>query len=102
MKKVIEERKDIVFYVKMYPLPMHKGADEKAKAIICEKSIKLLEDSFEGKDIPKAKCDTKAVEENIKLAQKLGINGTPALILSDGRVVSGYKDAKAITALVEN
>lgn len=102
MKKVIEERKDIVFYVKMFPLPMHKGADEKAKAIICEKSLKLLEDAFEGKELPAAKCDTKAVDENIKLAQKLGINGTPALILSDGRVLSGYKDAKSIIGLVGN
>ncbi len=102
MKKVIEDRKDIVFYVKMFPLPMHKGADEKAKAIICEKSLKLLEDSFEGKELPPAKCDTKAVEENIKLAQKLGINGTPALVLPDGRVMSGYRDAQAIMSLIGN
>ncbi len=86
----------------MFPLPMHKGADEKAKAIICEKSLKLLEDSFEGKELPAAKCDTKVVDENLKLGQKLGINGTPALILSDGRVIAGYKDAKSIISLVGN
>ncbi len=102
MKKVVEERKDIVFYIKMYPLPMHKGADEIAKAIVCEKSLKLLDDAFEKKEVPKAKCDTKAVDENIKLAQMLGINGTPALVLSDGRVISGYKDAKSIIGLVGN
>ena len=100
MKKVVEERKDIAFYIKMYPLPMHKGADEMAKAIVCEKSLKLLEDAFEKKELPKAKCDTKVIEENIKLAQKLGINGTPALILPDGRIMSGYRDAKAIIDLV--
>ncbi len=102
MKKVIEERKDIVFYVKMFPLPMHKGADEKAKAIICEKSVKLLEDAFEGKDLPAAKCDTKAVDENIKLAQKFGINGTPALIFPDGKVIPGAVDAKTIIGQVGN
>lgn len=102
MKKVIEERKDIAFYIKLFPLPMHKGADEKARTIICEKSIKLLEDAFEGKELPKAKCDTKAVEENIELAKKLGINGTPALILPDGKVFPGYRDAKGIIALIEN
>ncbi len=100
MKKVLEERKDIVFYVKMFPLPMHKGADEKAKAIICEKSFKLLEDAFEGKELPAAKCDTKAVEENIQLAQKLGINGTPAIIFPDGRLIPGAIDAKAIIAQI--
>lgn len=93
---MVAERKDIVFYIKMYPLPMHKGADEKAKTIVCEKSLELLEDAFAKKELPKAKCDTKAVDENIKLAQKLGINGTPAIIFPDGRVVPGALDSKAI------
>lgn len=98
----MEERKDIVFYLKMFPLPMHKGADEKAKAIICEKSLKLLEDAYDGKELPAPKCDTKAVEENIELAKKLGINGTPALVMPDGRVISGYRDAKSIIGLIGN
>jgi thiol:disulfide interchange protein DsbC len=100
MKQVIEQRKDIVFYVKMFPLPMHKGAYDKAKAIVCEKSLALLEDAFAGKELPKPKCDTKVIDENIKLAEKLGISGTPALILSDGRLVPGYKDAKALIELI--
>ncbi len=102
MKKVIAERKDIVFYVKMFPLPMHKGAYDKAKAIVCEKSLTLLEDAFAGKELPKPKCETKVIDENINLAQKLGINGTPALILSDGRVIPGYKDAKGIMEMIGN
>ena len=102
MKKVIAERKDIVFYVKMFPLPMHKGAYDKAKAIVCEKSLTLLEDAFAGKELPKPKCETKVIDENINLAQKLGINGTPALVLSDGRVIPGYKDAKGIMEMIGN
>ncbi len=102
MKKVVAERKDIAFYIKLFPLPMHKGADDKAKAIVCEKSLALLEDAFDKKELPKAKCETTAIDENIKLAQKLGINGTPALILPDGRVISGYKEAKAIEELIGN
>ena len=96
MKKVIEERKDIAFYIKMFPLPMHAGAYDKAKAIVCEKSLALLEDAFAKKELPKPKCDTKAIDENIKLAEKLGITGTPAVIFPDGRVVAGAMDAKAI------
>ena len=100
MKKVIEERKDIVFYLKMFPLPMHKGAYDKAKAIVCEKSLALLEDAFAGKELPKPKCETKVIDENIALGQKLGINGTPALILPDGRLMPGYKDAKGIMEMI--
>lgn len=96
MKKVIAERKDIAFYIKMYPLPMHKDAYDKAKAIVCEKSLALLDDAFEKKPLPKPKCETTVVDENIKLAQKLGISGTPAVIFPDGKVVPGAVDAKTI------
>lgn len=102
MKKVVAERKDIAFYVKMYPLPMHKGAYDKAKAIVCEKSLALLENAFEKKELPKPKCDTTVVDDNIQLAQKLGISGTPALIYPDGKILPGYKDAKGIIEMLGN
>jgi thiol:disulfide interchange protein DsbC len=102
MKKVVAERKDIVFYIKMYPLPMHKDAYDKAKAIVCEKSLALLEDAFEKKPLPKPKCETTVIDENIKLAQKLGISGTPALIFPDGKVAAGALDAKSIIEKIGN
>lgn len=101
MKKVIKERKDIAFFIKLYPLPMHKDAHEKAKAIVCEKSLQLLEDAFEKKQIPKAKCETTAVDDNVKLAQKLGISGTPAIVMPDGRLIPGYMDAAALIKSIE-
>jgi len=96
MKKVVAERKDIAFYIKMFPLPMHKDAYDKAKAIVCEKSLALLDDAFDKKPLPKPTCETTVVDENIKLAQKLGIAGTPAIIFPDGKIVPGALDAKAI------
>ena len=101
MKKVIEKRKDIVFFIKMYPLPMHKDSYAKAKAIVCEKSLSLLDEAFEKKPLPAAKCETSALDENIKLAEKLGIRGTPAIILPNGTLIPGYKDADALIALIE-
>ncbi|MGC2062948.1 MAG: DsbC family protein [Thermodesulfovibrionales bacterium] len=101
IKKVVAERKDIAFQIKMFPLPMHKEAFEKSKAIVCEKSLKMLEDAFEKKAIPKAKCKTSVIDQNIELAKKLGITGTPALILPNGKVSSGYIDAAAIKALID-
>jgi thiol:disulfide interchange protein DsbC len=102
MKKVIEKRKDIAFYIKMFPLKIHPEAYEKSKAIVCEKSLTLLEDAFEKKQLPKPKCETSAIDDNLKLGEKLGISGTPALIMPDGRVISGYKEADAIIGLVGN
>ena len=101
MKKVVEKRKDIVFFIKLFPLPMHKNAYNKAKAIVCEKSLSLLEDAFENKPLPAPKCETSALDENIKLAEKFGIRGTPALILPNGTIVPGYKEADALIALIE-
>lgn len=102
MKQVVEQRKDIAFYIKMFPLPMHKGAYDKAKAIVCEKSLALLDDAFAKKELPKPQCDTKVVDENIKLAEKLGISGTPALIFPNGRLVPGAIDAKTIIGDIGN
>jgi thiol:disulfide interchange protein DsbC len=94
MKKVVEKRKDIAFLIKLYPLPMHKDALWKSKTIVCEKSMQLLEDNFAGKEIPKKECDAaKAIDENLKLAPELGITGTPAMIMPDGRVIPGYREA---------
>jgi thiol:disulfide interchange protein DsbC len=84
----------------MFPLRNHPEAHEKSKSIVCEKSLSLLEDAFEKKPIPKPKCETSAVDENIKLAQKLGMNSVPFVILPDGRIMRGYKDAKTLTNLI--
>ena len=101
MKKVVEKRKDIAFFIKLFPLPMHKGAYEKSKAIICEKSMALLEDAFAKKELPKPKCETTQVDDNLQLGKKLGINGTPALIFPDGSLVSGALDADAIISQID-
>lgn len=101
MKKVIKERKDIAFFIKLYPLPMHKDAYAKAKAIVCEKSLSLLDDAFEKKPLPTPKCETTVIDDNIKLAQKLGITGTPAIIMPDGRLIPGYLEADALIKQIE-
>jgi thiol:disulfide interchange protein DsbC len=100
MKKIIDERNDIAFYLKMYPLKSHPAAYEKAKAIVCEKSLALLDEAYEKKPLPKPNCDTTAVDESIKLAEKLGISSVPSSILSDGKVIPGFRDAKALLTLI--
>ena len=101
MKKVIEKRKDIAFFIKLYPLPMHADAARKSKAIICENSLAMLEDAFAKKTIPDPKCETKAVDENMKLAATLGITGTPAIIFPDGKLIPGAIDADKIIEAVD-
>jgi hypothetical protein len=71
MKKVVAERKDIAFYIKLFPLPIHKESYPKSKAIACDHfSLALMDDAIAGKQIPAAKCDTKVIDDNIKLGHK--------------------------------
>lgn len=101
IKKIVAKRTDLVFLIKMYPLAMHPGAYDKSKAIVCQKSAKLLDDAFAGKKLPKAECDTQEIDNNIKLAEELGINGTPAMILPDGSLVPGYLPSEQLLEIID-
>lgn len=103
LKSVVEKRKDIAFYIKLYPIKqLHPAAYDKTRTIICKKSLALLEDVFKGKEIPAADCDTNEADENIKLAAELGIKGTPAIVFPNGNLWPGYLDADSIINAVDN
>lgn len=103
VKKVVEQRPDVAFFVKMFPLAMHPKAKDKAKAIVCagDRGAQLLEDSFAGKELPAPACETQQVEENIKLAGQLGIGSTPTLVFPDGRVMPGFKPSEKILEILD-
>lgn len=100
LKKIVEKRKDIVFYLKLFPLPMHKDSYWKATTIVCGKALKLMDDNFAGKPIRKSECKTGEVDGTIKLAQKMGITSTPTIILPDGRLRSGALQADKLIELI--
>lgn len=103
MKKVVAERKDIAFFIKLDPLPMHKGSYEISTTIACGGfALSLLDDAIDKKPLPEViKCKTTAIDDDIKLAEKLGITGTPALIFPDGSLVPGALQADAIIKMVD-
>lgn len=102
MKKIADKRNDITFYIKLFPLSFHKEAYWKSKSIVCNKSLKLLEDNFEGKKIEKTDCSTTEIDDTIKLAQSLGITGTPTIILPDGRMRVGAMSEDELISLIRN
>jgi thiol:disulfide interchange protein DsbC len=101
MEHIIMTRKDIAFFIKMFPLQSHPNSYEKAKTIICTKSAKLLAQSLAGQPLPPPVCETDQVEQNIKLAEKLHINSTPTLIFPNGKVFPGYRPADVILSILE-
>ncbi len=100
--QIVKERKDVAFYIKLYPLPIHPKAYAKSVAIVCGNSPKLLEKAFAGKPIAAPECETTEIDDNIKLAAELGITGTPAIIFPDGRLLPGYVPAQVILDLLDN
>ena len=101
IKLVLEKRKDIAFYIILYPLPMHKDAYKKIQTVLCEKSLGLLDDIFSGKAVPEPKCGSEQVEKNIALAKELEFNGTPTLVREDGTVLSGYLPADKLLEWID-
>jgi thiol:disulfide interchange protein DsbC len=102
MEKIVLTRKDIAFLIKMFPLESHPNSYQKAKAIICTKSAKMLADSLAGQQLPPPVCETDQIEQNRKLAGELHINSTPTLIFPNGKVISGYRPAEVILSTLEN
>ena len=101
MKEIAAKRKDIAFYIKFLPLEFHKDAYWKAKSIVCNKSVKMLEDNFEKREIPKTECVTDEIENSMKLAKSMGIGGTPSLILPDGRLKIGALPEAELLDLID-
>lgn len=92
IKQIIAKRSDIAFVEILHPLPMHKDSPKKVQAILCSKSVEMLNDAFSGKPVPEppANCTTEAMDRNIALARSLNFNGTPTLVRDDGTVLSGF------------
>lgn len=103
IKKVVAQEPDVAFFVRVYSRNNNPQSVQKALSIVCGKkdAAKLLEDAFAGKKLPAAKCKTDAVEKTAKLAEQMGIQGTPAMVLPDGRLIGGYMQADALLRLLK-
>ena len=103
LKKLVALEPDLVVYIKLFPLKMHPHAYDKARVILGEKSLMLLEKSFAGEALPapKARDAKKAVDDTMRFAESVGINATPTLVLPDGRILPGLQDAEAMRKLLQ-
>lgn len=102
MKQIVEKRKDIVFYIKLFPMEFHKDAYWKSTTIICANSLQMLGDAFDKKEIKKnEECKTEEVNDTLKLGRSLGIDGTPAIVLPDGRLRMGAMPEEELIKLID-
>jgi thiol:disulfide interchange protein DsbC len=102
LKRLVAMEPDLAICIKMYPLKMHRGAYDKARAILADQSLDMLDKAFAGRKLPPAgeKTSGEPVDATIRLAESLGIRGTPALVFPDGRLIIGFRNAENLHALL--
>lgn len=101
MKKVAEKRKDVAFYIVLFPLEFHKDADRKSRTLLCEKDQALIDDAFAGKPVPDPKCKTDQIEKNKALAAEFDFTGTPSMVRYDGDVRVGALPADQLSDWID-
>jgi thiol:disulfide interchange protein DsbC len=103
LKKLADNYKDVAIHVMLFPLPMHPGAYDKARTIIETKKLDFLDKAFEGKEIPKPTKEEskKAIDEIVKFATSNGISGTPTMVMPDGTIQVGMRDAEELQKMLE-
>ncbi|HNP37843.1 MAG TPA: DsbC family protein [Woeseiaceae bacterium] len=47
-------------------------------------------------------CDASVIQDNYLLGQEIGLSGTPAIVLEDGRLIGGYLPADALQQQIEH
>ena len=90
-------------YTFLMPLTsLHPAAHGKAVSIWCasDRLVTWHATMVRGEAVPRADCPH-PVDRNVALGERLGINGTPTLIASDGRLLSGAGSMEQIEAWLD-
>jgi thiol:disulfide interchange protein DsbC len=103
LKKLAALAPDVAIHIMLYPLAMHPGAYDKSRTIYETKSLELMDKAFDGKEIPgPAKESSKAaIDEIVKFANANGISGTPTMVMPDGKIEVGMRDAETLKKMLE-
>ena len=93
------QEKGVEVRVILFPLPIHPDAFPKSVSLICDK--KGWEE-YKSRYKSDNQCEEgkRKVESNLALAEKLGINGTPTFIGSNGRIHSGLPTEEDLNRLI--
>ncbi len=53
-----------------------------------------------GQQVAPQQCDSDAVDQQYRLGVQMGVTGTPAIFLQDGRLIPGYRDVDTLARMV--
>ena len=88
---------DVTVYMFLYPI-LSPDSTDKSKSIWCAKDkAKVWQDLMvRDQPVPKASCDSAALERNIAYGKKHKVTGTPTLFFVDGSRVPGAVNAQQV------
>ena len=86
----LQKVSDVTIYMFLYPI-LSADSTDKSKSIWCSRDkAKTWQDlMLRDQPVPKASCDTAALERNIEFGKKHKITGTPTVFFADGSRVPG-------------
>jgi thiol:disulfide interchange protein DsbC len=101
-RETFTEINNVTIYTFLYPMEsLHPGAQKKSAAIWCaEDKSKAWREFIDNGTIPSTACQSTSIDRNIRLGSELNINGTPTIILGDGRIVAGFVPAKKLEQMM--
>ncbi len=102
LKEMVEEDKELAVYILLFGLDIHPNAKWKSDSILCmakknmAEAVKMLDDSFNDREVKKIECGESLSEFNKNLARKLGIGATPTMVFKNGKVLMGARSKEEI------
>ncbi len=78
------------------------GSFKKAVSVWCNDDQNAALTKAKKREAVEEKTCENPVKEQYMLGQKIGVTGTPAIVLSSGKLVPGYRPAKALISLLES
>jgi thiol:disulfide interchange protein DsbC len=106
LRQLVKKMPDVAVHILLYPLDMHPDAAWKTNAIIeaskkdMAEALKMLEDSYQKKDIKKNPDARDYSAELKKMGQELGITATPSLFYANGKIGLGVKTLEELSDAV--
>lgn len=101
----LKKLKGVEIYSFLFDKPeLHPEAYLKAKKIYCAKDpVKAMDMAMSGNELTDfSDCATNKVDENGSLSKRLGINGTPFIILENGSTIRGFVPVEVIEKAIGN
>lgn len=96
IERELQKVENVTIYTFLYPI-LGQESKIKATAVWCSNDkAQAWQEYMLSRKLPQLKSCDNPMDANITLGAKLGVNGTPALISKDGRVLTGANTAMRI------